>query len=65
MRSPSAVLHLLADDHRQPGRRRVARRQRAIDPVVVGDDEVRQPASGRCTNDVRRVRHRQSNDADV
>ena len=39
--------------------------KRAVDPIVVGDDQVRQaPARGR-VHDVHRVRARQSNDADV
>ena len=37
-------LDLLADDDRQPVRRGVAGAQRAVDPVVVRDREVRQAA---------------------
>ena len=49
-------LDLLADDDRQAGRRRVASGERAIDPIVVRDDQVRQaPRRGR-SDDIARLR---------
>ena len=45
-------LDLLADDHRQPGRRQLASLERHVDPVVVRDRQVRQPAVARRLDDV-------------
>ncbi len=43
--------HLFADDDGQAGRRQRASLQRAVDPIVVGDRQVRQPPIGRRPHD--------------
>ena len=55
IRSPSAVLTSSPTMTVSPAGRRVARRERAVDPVVVGDREVGQPARGRGPHDDRRA----------
>ena len=47
---------LLPDDHGQPVRRRLTRRERPVDPVVIRDDDVGQAPFRRCPNDIRRPR---------
>jgi hypothetical protein len=50
--------HLLADDDRQLVGCAVARAQSAVDPIVVGDREMRQPALSRGARDLLRLGQR-------
>ncbi len=52
IRSPSRGLDLFPDDHRQPGRRELPSLERDVDPVVIRDRQMRQPAIMRSLDDV-------------